>query len=108
MVLCHSMNAGSVVGYHEIVGTLKTYYLWKRYCLNYLRSQVAGTQILRMPALASEPPGETFTIFRIRCQCIFTARNEVGQGNIFRSVCQEFCSMEFAQTPPGLGTLLRE
>ena len=24
-------------------------------------------------------------------RCFFTARNEVGGGNIFRSVCQEFC-----------------
>ena len=29
MVLCHSMNAGSVVGYHEVVGTLMSYHMQK-------------------------------------------------------------------------------
>ena len=29
MVFCHYMNAGSVVGYHEVVGTLKPYLMQK-------------------------------------------------------------------------------
>ena len=29
MALCHSKNAGSVVGYHEMVETLKPYHMQK-------------------------------------------------------------------------------
>ena len=29
MILCHAMDADSVVGYHEVVGTLKPYYMQK-------------------------------------------------------------------------------
>ena len=29
MMLCHSMNAGLVVSYHEVVGTLKPYHMQK-------------------------------------------------------------------------------
>ena len=44
MVLCHSMNAGSVVGYDEVVGTVKSYLIQND--LNFLYLQMTGMQKL--------------------------------------------------------------
>ena len=50
VVLCPSMNAGSVRGYHEVMGTLK-HFLIQRFCLNLLHSQAVGMQKLWVWAL---------------------------------------------------------
>ena len=67
MVLCHSMNAGSVVGYHEVVGTLMSYHMQKNlfeyFALTGGETQknfghkCSGTSVLLVP----EPLCETFT-----------------------------------------------
>ena len=65
MVLCHSMNAGSVLGYHELVGTFKPYLMQRN--LSEVFEQTVGMQkvwaCMLMPSqalarvLAPEPPG---------------------------------------------------
>ena len=61
MVLCHSMNAGLMVGIpHEVLGILKTYHMLKN-LFELFTLNGGGTQKLWVQMLAPEPPGETFT-----------------------------------------------
>ena len=53
MVICHSMNAGSVSGRDNETQT---------YVKEFLHSQAVGIQKLAARALATKLPGETFTI----------------------------------------------